>query len=127
MSEPPATEAPEGAVDVAEPPRLHGLPFEEVRGQAVVHATPDTYLALARNLAEHGYGICHDRAGVDYRGHAGRRLPEGVEAQRFELVVTLQDLNRARRVRIRVQVPEHEPVVPSLFDLWPGTEAMERE
>ena len=50
-----------------------------------------------------------------------------MEAQRFELVVTLQDLARARRVRIRVQVPEHEPVVPSLFDLWPGSEAMERE
>ena len=26
-----------------------------------------------------------------------------------------------------MQVPEAEPVLPSLFDLWPGTEAMERE
>ena len=30
-------------------------------------------------------------------------------------------------MRLRVQVPEDDPVVPSLFDLYPGTEAMERE
>ena len=31
------------------------------------------------------------------------------------------------RVRLRTQVPDSDPVVPSLFDLFPGTEAMERE
>jgi NADH-quinone oxidoreductase subunit C len=127
MSDPPATEAPDGATAVAEPVTVHGQPAEEIRGQLVVHATPATYLALAKALADDGYGMCHDLCGVDYLGHAGRRLPAGVEAQRFEVVVTLQDLARARRVRVRVQVPDDEPVVASLFDLWPGTEAMERE
>lgn len=127
MSESPATEAPDGAAAVAEPRTLHGLPAEEVRGQLVVHAEPGTYLGLARKLADEGYGMCHDLCAVDYLGHPGRTLPSGVAAQRFEVVVTLQDLGRARRVRVRVQVPEDEPVVPSLFDLWPGTEAMERE
>ena len=28
---------------------------------------------------------------------------------------------------MRVQVSAEEPTVPSLFDLWPGAEAMERE
>ena len=28
---------------------------------------------------------------------------------------------------MRVQVPDREPTVPSLFDVWPGAEAMERE
>jgi NADH-quinone oxidoreductase subunit C len=127
MSDSPATEAPEGAVGVAEPALLHGLPLEEVRGQPVVHATPSSYLALAKALADEGYGMCHDLCAVDYLGHPGRTLPAGMAAERFEVVVTLQDLGRARRIRIRVQVPEAEPVVPSLFDLWPGTEAMERE
>jgi len=31
------------------------------------------------------------------------------------------------RLRIRVQVPETDPVVPTLFEVHPGTEAMERE
>jgi NADH-quinone oxidoreductase subunit C len=28
---------------------------------------------------------------------------------------------------VRVQVPGDAPVVPTLFDLWPGAEALERE
>jgi NADH-quinone oxidoreductase subunit C len=32
-----------------------------------------------------------------------------------------------RRVRVRVQVPADDAVLPTLFDLYPGTEAMERE
>ena len=48
-------------------------------------------------------------------------------AERFEVVVNLLDLRARRRLRIRVQVPESDPVLPSLFDLHPGTEAMERE
>ena len=31
------------------------------------------------------------------------------------------------RVRLRIQIQEENPVAPSLFDLYPGTEAMERE
>ena len=46
--------------------------------------------------------------------------------ERFEVVVTLADLTPGRGsasgCRCRLT-----PVVPSLFDLWPGTEAMERE
>jgi NADH-quinone oxidoreductase subunit C len=50
-----------------------------------------------------------------------------VTAQRFELAVNLVSHQRRHRVRVRVQVPEANPVVASLFDLYPGTEAMERE
>ena len=32
-----------------------------------------------------------------------------------------------QRVRVRVQVPEGDPTVPSLFGLYPGTEVPERE
>jgi NADH-quinone oxidoreductase subunit C len=41
--------------------------------------------------------------------------------------VNLLSLSQKRRVRVRVQVPEADPSVPTLFDLYPGTEAMERE
>ena len=58
---------------------------------------------------------------------AGGRLPAGVQPERFELVVGLLSLERRARVRLRVQVPESEPTAPSLYDLHPGTEAMERE
>ena len=53
---------------------------------------------------------------MDYLTHPGRSLPDGVEAQRFEVVVNLLSLSLRQRVRIRVQVPESDPVVPSLVE-----------
>ncbi len=68
-----------------------------------------------------------DLTAVDYLTHPGRTLPDGVAPERFELVASLLSLSAARRVRIRVQVPEADAVVDSVWDLYPGAEAMERE
>ena len=52
---------------------------------------------------------------------------DGVTPERFEVVVNLLSLSKRQRVRIRVQVPESDPSVDSLVDVYPGTDAMERE
>jgi len=109
------------------PELLFGCPVEERLGQQVVFPQREQYLALMKDLVDDGYEVCTDLCGVDYLTHPGRSLPDGVTAGRFEVVVNLIDLGRARRVRVRVQVPGDDPVVPSLFEVWPGTEAMERE
>jgi len=109
------------------PELLFGCPVEERLGQTVVFATRERYLQLMKDLVDDGFEMCADLSGVDYLTHSGRRLAAGISAERFEVVVNLIDLGRARRVRVRVQVPAEDPVVPSLFDLWPGSEAMERE
>jgi NADH-quinone oxidoreductase subunit C len=95
--------------------------------QDVRHVTRDEYVATVKELADEGYVLCSDLTGVDYLEHMSRPLPEGVSPERFEVVVNLVDLTDRRRLRLRVQVPESDPVVPSLFDVHPGTEAMERE
>jgi NADH-quinone oxidoreductase subunit C len=64
---------------------------------------------------------------VDYLVHPDRPLPEGVVATRFEVVTNLLSLSKKQRVRIRVQAGDDEPEVDSLFALYPGSEAMERE
>ncbi|MFM9225731.1 MAG: NADH-quinone oxidoreductase subunit C, partial [Actinomycetota bacterium] len=64
---------------------------------------------------------------VDYLGAPARDLPVGVTPERFEVVVNLLSISRGERVRLRTQVPASDPVVPSLFDVHPGTEAHERE
>jgi NADH-quinone oxidoreductase subunit C len=74
-----------------------------------------------------GFEMLSDLCAVDYLGHPQRALPEGVGAERFEVVVDLLSLARSRRVRVRTQVPESDPVLDSLWDLYPGAEAMERE
>jgi NADH-quinone oxidoreductase subunit C len=86
----------------------------------------DYHDVVAAKRAE-GFELCSDVCAVDYLRHPARPLPDGVDAERFEVVVNLLSLSAKRRARVRVQVPESDPVVPTLFDLYPGTEAMERE
>jgi NADH-quinone oxidoreductase subunit C len=120
-----ATTAPEVA---PEPERLHGsLVATDARGQVVVFATREEYPGLMKALLEDGFVFCSDLTAVDYLTHPGRSLPVGIEAERFEVVVNVLSMDPPKRVRVRVQVPEGDPTVPTMFSLWPGTEAMERE
>ena len=109
------------------PATLHGVPVTFPRGQAVLHPSPHEYLGVARALYDDGHRMCSDLCAVDYLLGAGRELPNGVAPERFEVVVNLRSPVGAQRARLRVQVPADDPRVPSLFDLHPGTEAMERE
>jgi NADH-quinone oxidoreductase subunit C len=93
----------------------------------VVFPTRDQYVAVVAAYRDSGYEMCADLCGVDYLFHPTRRLPEGVLPERFEVVVGLLSLSLARRVRVRVQVPGDDAEVDTLFDLYPGVEAMERE
>jgi NADH-quinone oxidoreductase subunit C len=87
----------------------------------------DTYKRMVAAFLDAGFEQCVDLCAVDYLTHPGRSLPEGVTPERFEVVVNLLSLSLRQRVRVRVQVPESDPVVDSLFEVYPGTEAMERE
>ena len=95
--------------------------------QEVVFPTREQYVAVVGEYRDSGFEMCADVCGVDYLSHPGRHLPDGVGPERFEVVANLLSLSQARRVRVRVQVPDTDAVVDSLFDLYPGVEAMERE
>ena len=104
------------------------LPTTPAVRSTVLHPARDELLEVVAGLRNDGYDMVIDLTAVDYVAHPGRTdLPEGVVGERFEVVVSLIHHRSGQRVRIRVQVPEEDPVVPSLFDLYPGTEAMERE
>src|SRR6476659_4205244 len=98
MSDAPAT-APDEAASVPEPPSRHGCPLTDSHGQAVLHPTRQQYVGVVRALLDEG----------------------------FEIVVNLLSMSAHERIRLRVQVPADDPSIDSLFDLHPGTEAMERE
>ena len=71
--------------------------------------------------------MCVDLTATDYLLMPDRTMPDGIAAERFEVVVNLLSLSARQRIRLRVQVPVDDPSIDSLFDLHPGTEAMERE
>ena len=92
----------------------------------VLHVTLDTYLEVIGGLRDDGFEQVVDLCAVDYLHHERDDLPGDVDPSRFEVVVNLLSHAHRKRTRVRVQVPEDESV-QSLFDLFPGTEAMERE
>ena len=97
-------------------------------GAPVLYPQPAQLTDVVAALRDAGYLQCLDVCGVDYLA-AGQRddLPATVTAERFEVVVTLISHRDRGRVRLRVQVPADDPRLPSLFDLFPGTENPERE
>ncbi|MBA3282065.1 MAG: NADH-quinone oxidoreductase subunit C [Acidimicrobiia bacterium] len=106
---------------------LHGALVSFSRGQRVAHPSREQLTDVVRALRDEGWLMCLDIAGVDYLAHDRSDLPAGIEPERFEVVVTLISHAERERLRLRVQVPESDPVVPSLFEVHPGTESMERE
>jgi len=113
--------------DLLSLPDLAGVPSARVRGQLVMHPGRESYVAAVDALRRAGFALCSDLCAVDYLHHLEREVVPGVEPERFEVVVNLTSITRAQRVRIRVQVHESDPRLPTLFGVYPGTEAMERE
>ena len=106
---------------------LYDCPRADSWGQTVIHPTRVSYVATVKALLDDGYVMCVDLTAADYISQSPRQLPDGIEPGRFEVVVNVLDMSTPRRLRLRVQVPADDAEVPSLFDLHPGTEAMERE
>lgn len=114
------------ADDVEQEAQLHGVPVREAFGQTVLFPGLDEYFALVEELKNEGFNQVIDLCAVDYLHHERSDLPTSVAGERFEVVVNLISHARRERIRVRLQVADGQPV-PSLFDLHPGTEAMERE
>jgi NADH-quinone oxidoreductase subunit C len=121
------TDAEERTDAAPEPDELYSCLRADSHGQVVIHPSREAYMDAVRALTDDGYTMCVDLTAVDYLAFAGRSLPVGVAAERFEVVVNFLDIGAGRRIRLRVQVPEADPSLPTLFDIHPGTEAMERE
>jgi NADH/F420H2 dehydrogenase subunit C len=73
--------------------------------------------ALCRDHPDLKYDYLMDIATVDYLG----------EEPRFEVVYILYSTHHRHRVRLRLRVPEDDPFVDSLYDLWPAADWFERE
>ena len=96
-------------------------------------AAPDARAATStlvkRARATTATRMCVDVTGVDYLAHPGRdaaRRRRRPSASRSSSTC-LARRARAAHPRCGCRCPADDPTLPSLFDLHPGTEAMERE
>jgi len=118
----------EGAAPEPAPiPEKHGVPVTDSLGQEVLHPSREQYRDLVETLRGEGYLVCIDVTAVDYLAHPHREVAPGVAPERFELVVSFLSHEHKARTRLRIQVPEADPTVPSIVDLHPGADALERE
>ena len=106
----------------------YGVMASEIASQMVLFVTVDEYLQVATAARDDGFDQLVDLTAVDYLSYPGARpRPADVICERFEVVVQLINFTSRERLGLRVQVPADEPIAPSLFDLWPGCENLERE
>jgi NADH:ubiquinone oxidoreductase subunit C len=83
------------------PEELHGAPVTRLRGFRVVHPSREQLVGLVRTLRDEGWVQCLDLCGVDYLAHRRSDLPDGVNPERFEVVVTLISHELRERLRLR--------------------------
>ena len=98
------------------------LKAEVTLGDAVIHVAPDSLRKVATLLKDNpdlNFDYLSDITGVDYLDL--EREP------RFEAVYAFNSIDKNHSIRIRVGLPEENPEVPSLSDLWKGAAFPERE
>ncbi len=74
-------------------------------------------LAFLRDDPDLSFDFLMDLTGVDHLG----------EEPRFEAVYHLYSLEKRHRVRIKVRLPQDDPVIDSAVSVWPGINWYERE
>ena len=101
-------------------PSATAAPVELVRGQAVVFVPREQIapvLPLLRDHPELQFTQLMDLSCVDYLG----RTP------RFEIVYQLLSFPLRQRLRVKVTVPEDDPVIASAVAVWKSANWAERE
>jgi NADH-quinone oxidoreductase subunit C len=76
-----------------------------------------------RDEAELAFTFLTDLTGVDWLGRADRATGQ----PRFEVVYHLFSLTHNRRMRLKARVPEDDPHIASVVDIWPTANFHERE
>jgi len=106
---------------------LYGQPVTGDGQQKVIYPHRENWLETATKLFEDDWNMCVDLTAVDYLNHMERLLPEIVNGHRFEIVASFISHKKKSRIRARVQIPETDLSLESLYNLYPGTDYLERE
>lgn len=92
----------------------------EFRGQRFVILRKDRVREAIKLLKDLGFNHLQTLTGVDYLRIKNRKA-------RFEVVYQLYSIEKRLQLRLRVEVPEDDPEVDSIVDLFPCANFLERE
>jgi NADH-quinone oxidoreductase subunit C len=91
------------------------------RGELTLHIKRERLVEVARILRDTPslrFEFCLGVSGVHYPNEKGREL---------HAVYPLLSITNNRRIRLEVSVPESDPHIPSLVEVWAGNNWNERE
>ena len=91
------------------------------RGELTLHIKRDRLVEVASKLRDTPslrFEMCLGVSGVHYPEQTGREL---------HIVYVLLSLTHNRRIRLEVSLPDSDPHLPSLVEVWGGTNWHERE
>jgi NADH-quinone oxidoreductase subunit C len=91
------------------------------RGELTMHIKRDRLVEVASKLRDTPslrFEMCLGVSGVHYPEQQGREL---------HVVYALLSLTHNRRIRLEVSLPDSDPHLPSLVEVWGGTNWHERE
>jgi len=95
---------------------------EEFRGQTTIIVKKEHSYEVLRLLKEDRrfmYDYLVDITSVDYL--------KAEEIERFVVIYNLYSYSFCKRLRLKVMIPENDPVVSSVYPLWKTAEWLERE
>jgi NADH:ubiquinone oxidoreductase subunit C len=121
-------EPPSDEVAAAVLERFPGTAFHDSHTQPVVYVARERWHDVAAFLRdEQRFTQCVDITAVDHSHDATRLSVAGVAPERFQVVANFLSHPRNRRLRVIAEVPETDPTIASLTDLYPGVNFAERE
>ncbi len=87
-------------------------------GETTFIVSRDNFLSLMQALRnQYGFDYLVDIGATDHF----------VDGDRFEVLYNLMNLSLGVRLRVKVRLPEADPVIPTVTDLWPAANWHERE
>jgi NADH-quinone oxidoreductase subunit C len=93
----------------------------------VIRVTPEDVRATLERLRGEGFAMLIDIGGADYPGREPRFDVVYHLIKLASTSTTVAQIGQPERVRVLCGVPENDPAVPTMSDLWPAADWAERE
>ncbi len=100
--------------------RFPEVELVEYRGEVTVVVKRESIHQVCLFLRDDPYMLC------DYIVHVSS-VDWPKDPERFEVVYEVYSVLKRHRIRVKTRVPESDPRVDSMVDIWKGAEFMERE
>jgi NADH-quinone oxidoreductase subunit C len=120
----PSPQAPPAGATALDPTAVR----PNIADARIIRVSPGDVRATLAGLREDGFTMLLDVGGADYPGREPARFDVVYHLLRMPTrVTTVADVGTPERVRVLCGVPQNDPVVPTVSDLWPSADWAERE